>query len=164
MHWILFAIIAVLLIAMAGRSPRLAFSLLAILIAIGVALYQLVEEEQGSIGSFPVEDVSIRDVRMKSYYADGFKVSGTIDNQSETHDVTELELRFTILDCVKKQDDPDQENCTEIRQLSRSVRVHIPFGESAGFDTTLQPGDLKLAGERRWKFKVVDVTGRAPLR
>ena len=162
MHWILLAIIAVLLILMAGRYPKVAFSLLGVLVAAVVALYQLFDDQEGGLKDISVEQVKIQDIRLTPYYADGFRVSGTIQNQSEDHDISELEIRFSVLDCPTGSE--DNADCQTVSELSRKVRVHIPYSESTLFETTIQPGELKMQGERRWKFKVIGVTGRTPLR
>ena len=163
MHWILLAIVAVLLIAMAGRFPKVAFSLLAVLIAVATALYQLVGDQEGSLEQMQVADVSLSEVRLKSYYADGFKATGKIHNHSEHHDLTEVVIQFTVMDCQDAASTA-QPDCESLLSMEKQIRVHVPFGESQPFETTLQPGELKFSGQRRWKFKVARVTGRTPLR
>ncbi|MFT5112240.1 MAG: hypothetical protein ACI8P9_001564 [Parasphingorhabdus sp.] len=164
MHWILLSIVAVLLIAMAGRYPRVAFSLLAILIAGAAGLYHLVDEELVGMKQIDITDVGITDIKLNSYYADGFRISGNIRNQSVSQDVSEVDLHFSVLDCPEASVVVSESECNLITELTRKVRIHVPFSETTKFETTIQPGELKITGERRWKFKIVGVTGRTPLR
>ncbi len=165
MHWILLAVLAGVLVATASRFPKLAFSLLALMVAVAAALYHLTDTDgQGGLKPLDPAQVKVDGIRMSPYYADGFKASGKITNNSPEFDVTELSIRFSVEDCIVTTASDTGDECSIVAQLVESIRLHIPPGATRGFEQPVFPRRIAVQGERRWTFKVVDVTGRRPLR
>lgn len=163
MHWVLLAILAVVLIASASRFPRLAFSLLAVLVAVAAGLYYMADPpSEGLPEHLEPAEVIVGNVTMTPYYAGGFRASGEISNQSTRYDLTDLTIRFSVEDCPSE--DASSEDCTPLSSVEERVRVHVPPGATRTFEQPVSPRRTHVEGKRRWKFKVVDVTGRRPLR
>ncbi len=164
MHWILLAVLAVILIITAFRYPKLAFSLLGVFVAIAAALYYLVDEQgQGQLETLGNTSVTIENIKMSPAYRDSFLATGTIVNHSRTHDITELSIRFSVNDCPEQSAD-DANDCTVIAQAIEPFRVHIPLDGRARFEESVAPRRVKVEGVRQWTFKVMEVKGRVPLR
>lgn len=163
MHWLLFAVLAAVLVFSASRFPKLAFSLLALLIAVAAGLYYMSEPPpKGRPEPLDASMVEVSNVTMSPYYASGFKASGDITNHSTDHDLTDLVIRFTVEDCVA--DDNPAEECKVVSQVEERIRLHVPPGATRSFEQPVSPRRTTVEGNRRWKFKVVDVTARKPLR
>ncbi len=163
MHWLLLAVLALVLIASASRFPKLAFSLLAVLVAVAAGLYYTSDPpSEGLPERLEPSQVVVGNVTMVPYYAGGFKASGEITNQSEHYDLTDLVIRFSVHDCPDI-DTPDEE-CELLSQVEERIRVHVPPGATRPFEQPVSPRHSEVEGKRRWKFKVVDVTARKPLR
>lgn len=163
MHWVLLAILAIVLIASASRFPKLAFSLLAVLVAVAAGLYYMADPtSEGLPERLEPSQVIVGNVTMVPYYAGGFRASGEITNESDRYDVTDLVIRFTVEDCPDA-DAPD-EACKTVSQVEERVRVHVPPGATRSFEQPVSPRRTAVEGQRRWKFKVVGVTARRPLR
>lgn len=163
MHWVLLAVLALVLIFSASRFPKLAFSLLAVLIAVAAGLYYLSDPPSDGLPErLDPSQVQVGGVTMAPYYAGGFKATGSITNNSEHYDLTELVIRFTVEDCVDGE--ASEPACNTLSQADERVRVHVPPGATRSFEQPVSPQRTRVEGTRRWKFKVVEVEGRRPLR
>jgi hypothetical protein len=163
MHWVLLAVLALLLIATASRFPKLAFSLLGVLVAVAAAMYYVTEPtSDGLPESFDVSQVEVSNVRMTPYYAGGFKAVGEIANHSSDHDITELVVRFSVEDCPQQGD--SAEGCALVSEVDKQIRLHVPPGAVRTFESPVDPRRTSVDGKRRWRFKVIDVTARVPSR
>lgn len=162
MHWVLLAILAIVLIASASRFPKLAFSLLAVLVAVAAGLYYIDEPpSEGLPEHLDPAQVTVHNVTMVPYYAGGFKADGEVTNQSADYDLTGLTIRFSVEDCVDIDVD---DSCKPVSQTEQRVLVHVPPGATRTFEQPVAPRRTAVEGKRRWKFKVVDVSARRPLR
>ena len=163
MHWVLIAVLAVVLVASASRFPKLSFSLLVVLIAAAAGFYYMDDQVSGGLPeSLEPSQVAVRNVTMVPYYAGAFRANGEIVNQSPDHDLTELVIRFSVEDCPET--DSTAEECEHVSYQEQRVRVHVPPGATRSFEQPVSPPRTDVSGKRRWTFKVVDVTGRRPLR
>lgn len=163
MHWVLLAALALVLVFSASRFPRLAFSLLAVLVAVAAGLYYMSDPPvEGVPQPLDPSMVEVGGVVMEPYYAGGYKASGVITNHSEGFDLTELVIRFSVEDC--RSTDAGEEECILVSQVEERVRVHVPAGATREFEQPVSPRRTEVDGKRRWKFKVVGVTARKPLR
>src|SRR5690606_27495443 len=100
MHWLLLAVLALMLILAASRYPRLAYSLLVVLIAVAAGLYYMSDPPaEGIPRELDTSEVVIENVTMVPYYAGAFRADGNISNRSEHFDLTELVIRFVLEDC-----------------------------------------------------------------
>lgn len=163
MHWVLLAILALVLIFSASRFPKLAFSLLAMLVAVAAGLYYMSDPaSDGLPQSLDPSLVEVGNVTMSPYYAGAFRATGDITNHSDRFDLTDLIIRFSVEDCASV--DGAGEECTPVSHVDERVRVHVPPGATRSFEQPVSPRRTAVEGKRRWKFKVVDVTGRTPLR
>jgi len=164
MHWILLVVLAVILVITASRYPRLAFSMLGVLLVVAAGLYYLTEEE-GQVQRATLEPASVEivGIKMLPAYADAFGATGVIVNHSRTHDIRALSIRFTVNDCPEANTS-ELSDCTVISQVTEQIRIHVPLGGKQHFEQSVSPRSIKVSGKRRWTFKVVDVTGRIPLR
>jgi hypothetical protein len=163
MHWVLLGVLALVLIFSASRFPKLAFSLLAVLVAVAAAMYYMSDpESDGLPQSLDPSLVEVGNVTMAPYYADAFRAIGDITNHSDRHDLTDLIIRFSVEDCVQREG--AEEECTLVSHVDERVRVHVPPGATRSFEQPVSPRRTAVEGKRRWKFKVIEVTGRTPLR
>lgn len=163
MHWVLIAVLALVLVFSASRFPRLAFSLLAVLVAVAAGLYYVSEPPvEGVPLSLDPSMVEVGGVVMEPYYAGAYRATGVITNHSEGHDLTDLVIRFSVEDCTSN--DAGEEECKLVSQVEERVRVHVPAGATQEFEQPVSPRSTEVEGKRRWKFKVIEVTGRKPLR
>ncbi|KAA3632125.1 MAG: hypothetical protein DWQ08_03940 [Proteobacteria bacterium] len=163
MHWVLLAVLALVLIFAASRFPKLAFSLLAVLIAVAAGLYYVSDPPSDGLPEhLDPSQVEVDNVIMAPYYAGGFKATGVIRNHSEHYDLTELVIRFTVEDCIDAEG--DEKTCSVLSQVEERVLIHVPPGTAKSFEQPVSPRRTKVEGTRRWKFKVVEVEGRRPLR
>lgn len=165
MHWILLAALAVILIGAAYRYPRLAFSLLALIVAAAAGLYYFADDDgQGGVRALDAAAVQLAEVRITPSYAGSFKASGAIRNLSPEFDITEVSIRFELKDCAADASTGSPDACAPVSHVVESVRAHVPPGGEHRFEQSLAPRATRVEGERRWTFEVVDVAGRRPLR
>ncbi|MCZ7598683.1 MAG: hypothetical protein M5U09_14420 [Gammaproteobacteria bacterium] len=162
MHWLLLAVLALLLILAASRYPRLAYSLLVVLIAVAAGLYYMSDPPaEGIPRELDTSEVVIENVTMVPYYAGAFRADGDISNRSEYFDLTELVIRFVLEDCPV---DSSSDGCVTVSETEERVRVHVPMRSTRPFEQPVSPRRSAVEGERRWRYEVVSVTGRKPLR
>ncbi|GJL81496.1 MAG: hypothetical protein DHS20C01_11300 [marine bacterium B5-7] len=165
MYWALLAVLAILLIVSASRFPKLSFSLLAVLVAVAAGLYYVTDPPgEGLPEKLDAASVEVSNVTMTPYYAGGFRAVGNITNHSGHDDLTDLVIRFSVEDCIDSSDPDAGETCRLLSEVDERVRLHVSPGDTQPFETTVAPRHTDTEGRRRWKFKVVDVKGRKPLR
>jgi hypothetical protein len=164
MHWILLAVLAVVLIVTSSRFPKLGFSLLGLLTASAAGLYYMSDDiKPGRLQTLEPSMITIENIQMSPSYRESFKASGSIRNTSPDHDVTELSIRFSVNDCPSTAVE-DSSECEVISQVVEPFRLHIPLGGKVSFEQSVSPRRVLVKGSRRWTFKVVEVKGRVPLR
>jgi hypothetical protein len=164
MYWVLLGFLALVLIFAASHFPKLAFSLLAVLVAVAAGLYYVSEPPtRGAPRPLDPSEVTVSGVVMTPYYAGSFKANGQITNNSTQYDLTDLVIRFSVEDCPSQAAE-DDEHCKPVSQAEERVRIDVPPGATREFEQPVSPRHTAVEGKRRWKFKVVSVTGREPLR
>ena len=103
MHWVILGIIGISLIVAASRYPKLAFSMLAVLIGIVLVVLQFNSaRHERSASVVSAADVGFADSLFSPGYAGSYNMSGQLINRSIKSGIAEIELSVTMLDCGKK--------------------------------------------------------------
>ena len=160
MHWVVLGIIGISLIVAASRYPKLAFSMLAVLIGIVLVVLQFNSaRHERSASLVSATDVGFANILFSPGYAGSYNMSGQLINRSIKSGIAEIELSVTMLDCGKKNAG-GQSDCSEITQVHTRINIEIPPGEAEEFSTNLTFPNKQFEGEPEWEYTVEGVVGR----
>ncbi|MCP4828932.1 MAG: hypothetical protein GY889_08670 [Proteobacteria bacterium] len=161
MHWALLGIISLALIVVAGRRPKLAFGLLAILLAGVIVMLQLIpgEKERGS-ALISTGDVRLSQVHIEPGYGGSFDLSGRLENQAFSTRTVEVVLEVQLRDCrVTGQD--TTEDCQILGTDTPRVGLAVPPGQARDFTVNLSFPRSRVRGRIDWQYRVTKVLGHA---
>ena len=160
MHWVVLGIIGISLIVAASRYPKLAFSLLAVLIGLVLVVLQFNSaRHERSASVVSAADVGFADILFSPGYAGSYNMSGQLINRSIKSGIAEIGLSVTMMVCGKKNAD-DQLDCSEIAQVRTRINIEIPPGQAENFSINLTFPNQQFQGEPEWVYTVNGVVGR----
>ena len=151
MHWILLGVIAIALIIMSARYPKIAFSLLALLIAI-VSAVIVTSTDSGfeARQKLPPKDVSIENPIMIPAYADSYRFNARLVNNNNEAILKETTLSITISDCS----DQSETYCQVIGQTEQRFTVTIPPGQARDVERMVSFDAASPESWVKWTYKV----------
>ena len=151
MHWILLGVIAIALIIMSARYPKIAFSLLALLIAI-VSAVIVTSTDSGFVArqKLPPEDVKIENPVMIPAYADSYRFNARLVNNNNEAILKETTLSITISDCS----DQSETYCQVIGQTEQRFTVTIPPGQARDVERMVSFDAASPESWVKWTYKV----------
>ncbi len=161
MHWILLAIVGIALIALASRYPKSAFALLGVLLLAGLVFYQT-NSFAPTAKSKPLQasDISLDQMLMTQGYQNGFNLSGRISNHSKEIAISEFVIKVAMRDCASGDSGGHANECPIIGEKLERIKLLTPPEQSRDFSESLYFDRAKVRGEIRWKFEIVEVSGR----
>ena len=150
MQWALLAVIVVALFLMSGRYPRLAFSILGVLVVAAIAVI-LFTEDDASLRKEQIAptDVSIESVVGQPAYGGGYRLTGRITNGHQSAELKAVMLSIVMQDCVEN-------DCAAVGQADERLNLRVPNGQSRDFSVTVYLGEADISGSIRWSIDVTD--------
>jgi hypothetical protein len=151
MQFVLLAVIVAALLYMSRYFPKVAFSVLGVLILGAIAIvFTTTDFAQNSRSRIPIEDISIENPVMTDAYGGGFRFSARLNNNNQTVELKESIISITMLDCP----DETEQGCTVIGQSEQRVNIIVPPTQARDVSRTLSFNSAKPAGIIRWQFRV----------
>ena len=118
MHWIILGVLALALVAISVRYPRLAFAILVVLLGSAILLLQIIPgERERQSARILVNDVDVLTVKFVPSYADSFDLIGRLSNRSVDTVLSETTLAVELRDC-STESDGDTKNCPVLGSVS----------------------------------------------
>ncbi len=151
MQWVLLGIIAVALIVMSSRYPKVAFSLLGLLIAITAALfYSTTDSALLNRSKIALSDIRIQNPVMTPAYADSYRFNARLVNNSESVPLKEVTISITMYDCA----DDTQQSCQTIGQAEERININVPPTQARDVARTVSFHSASPEAFVRWDFQV----------
>ena len=151
MQWILLLIIVASLFYLSRYFPKIAFSVLGVLVVgAGVMVLTTTEMAQFNRGKIANQDILIENPVLTPTYAEGYRFNARLFNANQAHSLRELVISITMLDCAG--DGP--ESCRVIGQEDERINVRIPPGQARDVARTLSFDNAAASGALQWEFKV----------
>lgn len=154
MQWILLGAVIIALLLMASRSPKIAISLLVLLIIFWTAFYYYtknvvkIDQDLADQGK-----VSVSGFKLTPGYRDSYNLSARLNNHTTTHTITEVRLRISLEDCPKN-DQTKGPSCIVVGNIDEIISIIIPPRQAR--DITRNPyfGAVQLQGKPHWTYKI----------
>ena len=160
MHWFVLGIIGLTLVVSASRYPRLAFTLLVVLLALAVITYQLnLKNDERSDSLISDSEVELSQVTMTSGYAGSYDMEGFLRNDSLVSSIVEVVVQIEMLDCPA-QSKTDRVNCNKLGSVTARITTDVPPGEAQQFNTNLSFPASQVSGYITWDYQISQVIGR----
>jgi len=129
MHWFVLGIIGLTLVVSASRYPRLAYTLLVVLLAVAVITFQLnLKNDERSDSLISDSEVELSQVTMTSGYAGSYDMKGILRNDSLVSSIVEVVVQIEMLDCPT-QGKTDRGNCNGLGWATARITKDVPPGQ-----------------------------------
>ena len=160
MHWFVLGIIGLTLVVSASRYPRLAFTLLVVLLAVAVIIYQLnLKNDERSDSLISDSEVELFQVTMTPGYAGSYDMKGILRNDSLVSSIVEVVVQIEMLDCPT-QGKTDRGNCNGLGWVTARITKNVPPGQTQVFNTNLSFPTSEDSGYITWDYQISQVIGR----
>ena len=160
MHWIILGIVALALVAISVRYPRLAFTILIALLGGAVLLLQIIPgERERASARISVSDVELLMVNIAPSYANSFELNGRLGNHSSDAELSETTLEVRLRDCSSDLE-RTADNCLVLGVAH--PRVTLPPGQARDFRIRVSFPRVQVRGEADWDTTVSTVRGYRP--
>ena len=137
MHWFVLGIIGLTLVVSASRYPRLAFTLLVVLLALAAITLQLnSKNDERSDSLITDSEVELSQVTLTPGYAGSYDMEGMLRNDSLVSSIVEVVVQIEMLDCPT-QGKTDWVNCNELGSVTARITTAVQPGQSQKFNTNL---------------------------
>ena len=164
MHWFVLGVIGLSLVVSASRYPRLAFTLLVVLLAVAVIIYQLnLKNDERSDSLISDSEVELSQVTMTPGYAGSYDMKGILRNDSLVSSIVEVVVQIEMLDCPT-QGKTDRSNCNGLGWVTARITKNVPPGQIQVFNTNLSFPTSEDSGYITWDYQISQVIGRPHLR
>ena len=144
---------------MLASGFRLIFVIVTILFAVaGYSNGEGLQDKRGAAGQeIETSELEFQNVIIQPAEFDGYEFVGQIQNNSDRHTLTSVEISITIYDCIKKSGSTD---CAVIGERKESIYLTIPPQQRRRFKVPIYSyGDvLTSQGELAWEYKVLSTT------
>ncbi len=153
MQWALLAIIVVGLFLISGRYPKVAFSVLGVLV-VATVITLLLTTDKATVGRQKVAATSVvvENTVVTPAYAGSYRITGRLLNQDATTDLKEITLSVAMQDCQ----DPSESACQIVGQAVKRINLRVPAGQARDFATNIYIGEPWISGIIRWQFEVTE--------
>ena len=159
MHWIILGIVALALVAISVRYPRLAFTILIALLGGAVLLLQIIPgERERASAQISVSDVELLMVNIAPSYANSFELNGRLGNHSSDVELSETTLEVRLRDC-SSDSERTTDNCQVLGVAHPRVTLLVPPGQSRDFSISVNFPRVQVHGETDWDTAVSTVRG-----
>ncbi len=159
MHWALLGVIALALVVLAYRYPRLAISLLVAFILLGFALYWLRTEQLPGRVQISPEDVAFTAISIDPGYAGSWNLLARVHNQSLLTAIRELALRIEMFDCPPTAQSVSPTQCEVMGEVVKFIPVDVAPRERKSFEVNLIFSRVQPIHQLRWQYTVEKVNG-----
>lgn len=154
-HWIALGILCIALVAVSYYSPKIGFSVLAVIALSLTALYYF-DSGQEEKPEFEVDpsQIVLSNTRATGAYGDSWNYSGRVANNS-SRTVTDVRIKITMSDCESESAAP--ENCVVIGEQVDFVPINIPPRQARDFTNNVSFSNAHPDGAVRWEFELAGV-------
>ena len=160
MHWFVLGIIGLTLVVSASRYPRLAFTLLVVLLAVAVIIYQLnLKNDERSDSLISDSEVELSQVTMTPGYAGSYDMKGILRNDSLVSSIVEVVVQIEMLDCPT-QGKTERSNCNGLGWVTARITKNVPPGQKQQITTNLSFPASEDSGYITWDYQISQVIGR----
>jgi hypothetical protein len=160
MHWFVLGVIGLSLVVSASRYPRLAFTLLVVLLALAAITLQLnSKNDERSDSLITDSEVELSQVTLTPGYAGSYDMEGMLRNDSLVSSIVEVAVQIEMLDCPT-QGKTDWVNCNELGSVTARITTDVPPGQSQEFNTNLSFPASDVSGYITWDYQISQVIGR----
>ena len=160
MHWFVLGVIGLSLVVSASRYPRLAFTLLVVLLALAAITLQLnSKNDERSDSLISDSEVELSQVTLTPGYAGSYDMEGMLRNDSLVSSIVEVAVQIEMLDCPT-QGKTDWVNCNELGSVTARITTDVPPGQSQEFNTNLSFPASDVSGYITWDYQISQVIGR----
>ena len=159
MHWALLGVIALALVVLAYRYPRLAISLLAVLILLSFALYWWRTEQLPGRVQISPEDVSFTAISIDPGYAGSWNLSARVHNQPLLTAIRELALRIEMFDCPPAAQAVSPAQCEVMGEIVKFISVGVAPREYKNVKVNLIFPRVQPIHQLRWQYTIEKVNG-----
>ena len=160
MHWFVLGIVGLTLVVSASRYPRLAFTLLVVLLVVAIITIQLNSKNNKRSDSLISDsEVELSQMTMTSGYAGSYDVKGTLRNYSLVSSIVEVVVHIQILDCPT-QGKKDRVDCNELGWSKVRITEDVLPGQKQEFNTNLSFPRFEVSGYITWDYRISEVIGR----
>ena len=150
MQWALLAVIVVALFLLSGRYPRVAFTILGVLVVAAISVILLTEDDASlKKAQIAPSDISVASIVGNPAYGGGYRLTGRIKNDHESAELKEVVLSIVMQDCVDS-------DCATVGQTSERVNIRVPPGQARDFSVTVYLGETDISGSIAWSLDVTD--------
>ena len=162
MHWIILGILALALVAISVRYPRLAFAILIVLLGGAVLLLQIIpgERERESV-QISVSEVELLMMDIAPSYANSFDLSGRLGNHSNDAELSETTLEVELRDC-SSDSERVANNCPVLGIAHPRITLVVPPGQVRDFSISVNFPRVQVRGEADWETTISTVKGHLP--
>ena len=160
MHWFVLGIIALTLVVSARRYPRLAFTLLVVLLVVAVITLQLnSQNDERSVSLISDSEVELSQVTITSGYAGSYDMKGILRNDSLISSLVEVVVQIEMLDCPT-QGKTHRVNCNRLGWATARITKEVAPGQNQEFNTNLSFPRSEVTGHIAWDYHISQVIGR----
>jgi len=160
MHWFVLGVIGLSLVVSASRYPRLAFTLLVVLLALAAITLQLnSKNDERSDSLISDSEVELSQVTLTPGYAGSYDMEGMLRNDSLVSSIVEVAVQIEMLDCPT-QGKTDWVNCNELGSVTARITTDVPPGQHQEFNTNLSFPASDVSGYITWDYQISQVIGR----
>ena len=156
MYWALLGVIALALVVLAYRYPRLAISLLAVL---GFALYWWRTEQLPGRVQISPEDVAFTAISIDPGYAGSLNLFARVHNQSLLTAIRELALRIERFDCPPTAQSVGPTQCEVMGEIVKFISVGVAPREHNNVKVNLIFPRVQPIHQLRWQYTIEKVNG-----
>lgn len=152
-------VLLLIIILVAVRFPRfrrtLGVTLVLLMGAIGVIIWQDSRERDLEFERIAVEQVQLLQVEVRpGLNSRSFVVHGRIQNHAKDYTILSIQLQATIKDC-------DLENCEIVGQEQVGMPMEVPGSQSRDFSVTIPFSAVpEVKGETVWEYQVLKIRAR----
>ena len=153
MQWALLAVIAAALLYLSRYYPKIAFSVLGVLVIASIAIvFSTTDQARMKRSSLPAEDIVIENPVVTGSYAGGYRFNARMVNNNPSLELKESVVSITMLDCV----DDQESSCQVIGQREQRILISIPPGQARDVSRTISFGNAQPANTLRWQYQVTE--------
>ena len=160
MHWFVLGIIGLTLVVSASRYPRMAFTLLVVLLAVAIITFHLnSKNDERSDSLISDSEVELSQVTMTSGYAGSYDMKGILRNDSLVSSIVEVVVQIEMLDCPTLGK-TDRVDCNGLGWATARITKDVPPGQNQEFNTNLSFSGSEVSGYITWNYRISKVIGR----
>ena len=159
MHWALLGVIALALVVLAYRYPRLVISLLAVLILLGLGGYWLQSKQQPGEAQISPEDVVFTAISIDPGYAGSWNLSARVHNQSLLTEMREMALRIERFDCPPTTQSVGPTQCEVMGEIVKFISVGVAPREHKNVEVNLIFPRVQPIHQLHWQYTIEKVNG-----